>query len=800
MHPIQRQWLLLLLSSAMIFNVIVQAEAAQSTQGLVDLLHRRLPAHVDDFKFQIRRNHTLGVTNDEYVVSQTSRGMILVEGNSLSALASGLHRYFADVLHIDIWWYIGSQLHLAPEKLPPLNSTLKGSSIVPWRYHFNTVTFSYTAAFWTWEDWELQLDWMSLHGINLSLAWVGYEKTLLSTLLTLGLTTTEILLFFSGPAFQAWNRFGNIQGSWGGSLPLSWIEDQHLLQKKIVQRMVELGITPVLPAFTGFVPIALRRVAPNANIVNGSDWADIFPIEYSNDTFLYPTDPLFTTLQHTFLGLQSEYYGNVTHIYTLDQYNENNPASGDLSYLGNVSRGTYESLQSFDSNAVWMLQGWLFYALSSFWTQDRIEAYIGGVPNNESMLILDLFSESYPQWGNTHQYYGKPWIWCQLHNYGGTLGLYGQIDNITNSSIDAFRESEKMVGMGNTMEGQGGNGLMYELLLDQAWNTNPIDTEVYFKYWVEKRYQIAGTEQQIPGEIYEAWDILRTTAYNNTNTTLSDSLPKSVLEMQPNITALHGRLGLPATIDLYNPDDLIRAWNLLYNASVQVPELWEDEGWKFDMVDVTRQVLAERFKLIYKELIKKYMEGTDISRDGEILVGILRSLDDVLSTSPHFRSDTWVDSAVRMVSSSPVSPYTETTLSSSLTSSTSPPSPHHSSPTSNLTQTQRFFAYNAINQITIWGPTGQIEDYASKSWGGLVNGYYLPRWEMFLEYIGEVGFAEYIATDILGQLKRFEEEWQWIGGLGDVRGVRGEDSDSERERDLKMLVTELIGEFGKFGV
>ncbi|QSZ32336.1 hypothetical protein DSL72_001910 [Monilinia vaccinii-corymbosi] len=762
MHSIQRKRFSSLLFAIIIINAIVQTAASQSNQGLVDLLQRRLPAHADAFEFQLRGNHTLGVTNDEYVVSQRLAGRILVEGNSLSALASG---YFTDVLHVDIWWYIGSRIHLAPEEFPCLNSTLRGLTIVPWRYHFNTVTFSYTAAFWTWEDWELQLDWMSLHGINLSLAWVGYEKTLLSTLLNIGLTTSEILPFFSGPAFQAWNRFGNIQRSWGGNLPLSWIEDQHLLQKKIVKRMVELGITPVLPAFTGFVPEALRRVAPNANIINGSGhWAEIFPIEYSNDSFLYPTDPLFTTLQHTFLNLQSEYHGNVTHIYTLDQYNENNPASGDLSYLAHVSRGTYQSLQSFDSNVIWMLQGWLFYASSSFWTQDRIEAYLGGVPNNESMLILDLFSESFPQWENTHQYYGKPWIWCQVHGYGGTLGLYGQIYNITNSSIEAFQASEKMVGMGNTMEGQAGNGLMCELLLDQVWDANPIDTEEYFRSWVEKRYHLVGTDRQIPGEIYEAWDILRGTAYNNTNLTLADSVPKSLLEMQPNITEFHGRSGQSLTMDLYDPRDLFRAWKLLFDASALAPELWEDEGWKFDMVDVTRQVLAERFKSVYVGLVEKYADGRSSEGNGEMLIGILRSLDRVLCTSPYFRLDTWVNSAVSSLSVS-----CSTDPSSSVSSTTC------SLSNFNLTRTQRFLAYNAINQITIWGPTGQIEDYASKSWAGLVGGYYLPRWEMFLGYIGEVGIAEYNATEIQGRLMVFEEEWQWKGGVvGDQHGTEAQ--------------------------
>lgn len=114
------------------------------------------------------------------------------------------------------------------------------------------------------EDWELQMDWMALHGINLPLAWVGYEHTLVEVFREIGLTDAEILSFLSGPSFQAWNRFGNIQGDWGPggpeTLPKASIEDQFELQKKIVARLVDLGMTPVLPAFPGFVPHAISLV------------------------------------------------------------------------------------------------------------------------------------------------------------------------------------------------------------------------------------------------------------------------------------------------------------------------------------------------------------------------------------------------------------------------------------------------------------------------------------------------------------------------------------------------------------
>lgn len=78
-----------MLFSVTLVSFTIQAEATQSTQGLLDLLQRRLPAHSNKFEFRVQGNHTLGVTNDKYVVSQTSAGKILVQGNSLSALGIG---------------------------------------------------------------------------------------------------------------------------------------------------------------------------------------------------------------------------------------------------------------------------------------------------------------------------------------------------------------------------------------------------------------------------------------------------------------------------------------------------------------------------------------------------------------------------------------------------------------------------------------------------------------------------------------------------------------------------------------
>ncbi|QKX62920.1 uncharacterized protein TRUGW13939_10088 [Talaromyces rugulosus] len=706
--------------------------SSPSTAGIEALVHRRLPQHVHSFEFSIANASSAG-SSDAYTVSTAHGGKVKVEGNSLSALATGLHRYLTDVAHVDLYWYIGNRLDLASDPLPHLSAPLTGSSIVPYRYHFNTVTTSYTSAFWTWEDWELQLDWMALRGINLPLAWIGVEKIFVEVFQEIGLTDDEILDFLSGPPFEAWNHLGNIQGSWNGSLPLSWVDSQFELQKKIVKRMVDLGMTPILPAFPGFVPRAISRVFPEANVVNGSTW-EKFPTQWTNDTFMDPLDPRFTQLQKSFISKQTAAYGNVTQFYTLDQFNENNPFSGDADYLRNVSRGNWDALKAADPSAIWVMQGWLFASNTEFWTNDRIEAYLGGVPVDSDMLILDLVSESQPQWQRTNSYYGKPWIWCELHGYGGNMGFYGQVMNITANPIAALHNSSSLVGFGLSMEGQEGNEVVYDLLLDQAWSETPIETDSYFRNWVTARY--AGS-QSIPDNVYLAWDTLRSTVYNNTNLT-SNAVSKSILELVPSTTGLLNRTGHHPTTINYNPDDMLRAWDLFYGAAFQEPSLWANPAYDYDLVDMSRQVLANAFNPLYQDLISAYNTTTTrstgshralkIRATGKKLINLLWALDNVLQTNPHFRLSTWTSAARASAAGQ-----------------------------ENL---EAFFEYEARNQITLWGPTGQISDYASKSWSGLVSSYYIPRWERFINYLAKTGPADYDQADFNAELLEWELGWQ----------------------------------------
>lgn len=52
-------------------------------------------------------------------------------------------------------------------------------------------------------------------------------------------------------------------------------------------------------------------------------------------------------------------------------------------------------------------------------------------------------------------------------------------------------------------------------------------------------------------------------------------------------------------------------------------------------------------------------------------------------------------------------------------------------------QEAQLYDLNARNQITLWGPDGNILDYASKEWAGLIEDYYSQRWGLFVNTLVE---------------------------------------------------------------
>ncbi len=324
--------------------------------------------------------------------------------------------------------------------------------------------------------------------------------------------------------------------------------------------------------------------------------------------------------------------------------------------------------------------------------------------------------------------------------------------NVTVNSIEALDTSDTLVGFGLTPEGLEGNEIMYNLLLDQAWSRTPIDTQKYFHDWVSTRYGASGVD--IPRGIYEAWEMLRPTVFNNTNL-VANAVPKSIFELVPSTSGLLNRTGHHPTLLNYDPALVVTAWELLYEAGTHEPTLFSNPAYQYDLVDWTRQVLGNAFIPLYEELLTAYSAANQQSRERELkrqgrkLTQLLSTLDAVLGTNENFRLSTWIKAARATVNKS---------------------DPNYST-------IADFLEYQARNQVTLWGPTGQISDYASRSWSGLVETYYLPRWQKFVDYLIATPPSAYDQKAFVAELLEWELSWgnrttggsELRGSVGDLR-------------------------------
>lgn len=256
----------------------------RQASAAMEVINRTVPDHIFRFKVIINlqlTSHTFRITKDN--VTDT----VLIEASSGVIACKGFYYYIKYHCHAHISWE-GSNVRL-PENLPSINVTMKSRS--HFIFYQNVCAYSNSYAFWKWSEWRRHIDWMAMQGVTLTIAAV--QEILWERLyIGVGLTKKEIDEHFAGPAFLAWQRMGNIRG-WGGPLTESYKINSFLLQKRIITALRDLGIVVALPAFSGHVPVAFKRIYPNATYQTIPKWKRGFPDQFSGPLFLDPGDYLF---------------------------------------------------------------------------------------------------------------------------------------------------------------------------------------------------------------------------------------------------------------------------------------------------------------------------------------------------------------------------------------------------------------------------------------------------------------------------------------------------------------------------
>ena len=688
-------WMLVLVVALTASRAFAQQQADDVDQAR-NLAERLSPRLLDKVDFV-----AIDADDDRDVFTLEGRdGKVIIGGNNAGSMAVGLNRYLNRYCKTTVSWYADVPVEL-PRVLPDVPDAERVTARVPQRFFLNYCTWGYSMPFWQWRDWERFIDWMALNGVNLPLAITGQEAVWYNVWTSLGMTDEQVRSYFTGPAYLPWHRMANIDG-WCGPLPKEWLKGQTALQQRIVERERGLNMRPVLPAFAGHVPGALRALFPNADIQSLGGWAG-FDEKYRT-FFLNSEDPLYSRIQRLFLEEQTRLFGT-DHIYGIDPFNEVDPPSFEPEYLNQVSRHIYESLTAVDPQAEWLQMAWFLYYQRDDYTPERTRAMLTGVPQGK-MTMLDYYCEYKEMWREHDGFYGQPFIWCYLGNFGGNTNVQGRVKEAGRRIEQALEEcGDNLVGIGSTLEGLDVQQFPYEYILEKAWSFAKTDEQVIN----ELADRHAGCESR---PVREAWRLLYDKVLDITPGNFAAPLPCS-----------YPQFGKEGRKIKYNPRDLLAVWDLLLEQ-----ERVTTDAMTIDLVWVGRQLLGDLF-LAEKQKFDKAFEQKDKAafyRQSDLLFELLSDLDNYNSHHPQAMLDTWLKLARKMGST---------------------------------TKLKDYYEMNARRLITTWG--GHLNDYACRNWNGLVWDYYVKQWEIYIREltVGIISGQDFDGDKIGSAIDKFQQRW-----------------------------------------
>ena len=647
-----------------------------------DLLERIDPGASKKFILQVKKG-----SSDFFELDQKG-DKVVIRGNNYVNIATGLNWYLKYYAGIHLSWN-GMTAEL-PESLPKVSTPVRKETNLSLRYDFNYCTYSYTMAFWDWERWEKEIDWMALHGINLPLAVVGQECVWKNMLEKLGYTKEEINKFIAGPAFLAWWAMNNLEG-WGGPNPDSWYTQQEALQKKILKRMREYGIEPVFPGYSGMVPHDANKKL-GLNVTEPALWNG-----FTRPAFLLPTDSRFNEIASLYYKELEKLFGKANY-YSMDPFHELEDAgSVDFDAAG---KAVLKAMKDVNPKATWVIQGW---------TENPRPEMIKNL-NNGDILILDLFSECRPMWGipsiwkREKGYEQHDWLFCMIENFGGNVGLHGRMDQLLNNFYLTKNNplAAHLKGIGLTMEGSENNPVMFELMCELPWRPEKFTKEEWLKDYLFARYGVRDEK------ITQAWSILADGIYN---------CPFGNNQQGPHESIFCGRPGLnnfqasswSKMQNYYDPTSTEAAARLM----LEIADKYKgNNNFEYDLVDIVRQSLSDRGRIVYNQTIAdfKSFDKKSFAAHSQEFLNILLAQDRLLGTRSEFRVGRWIEQA-RNLGTTP--------------------------------EEKDLYEWNARVQITTWGNRvcandGGLRDYAHKEWNGLLKDFYYKRWAAYWQTLQDV--------------------------------------------------------------
>ncbi|MFG3251676.1 alpha-N-acetylglucosaminidase [Streptomyces sp. NPDC048187] len=645
---------------------------AFSTHSARAALARLLPRHASQFALVPVGRPASG---DWFGVSGRA-GRIQVTGTSPAVLLSGVNWYLKYSAQVDVGWPGRSTAKL-PRILPAPDGPVRRQASVPHRFALNDTDDGYSGAYRDWASYEKQIDLLALHGVNEVFVQMGADAVYYATLQEFGYSAGELRSWIPGPAHQPWWLMQNMSG-FAGPVSQRLIQDRAALGRRIANRLRELGMTPVLPGYYGTVPPGFTERNPGGTVVPQGTW-----VGFERPDWLDPRTAVFSRVAASFYRHQRELFGDST-MYKMDLLHEGG-RPGNVP-VGDAARAVMNALQSARPGAVWTLIGW----------QNNPSTQIIDAVDRRRLLIVDGLSDRYDGLDRETTWHGAPYAFGTIPNFGGHTTV-GANTAVWAERFEQWRSKpgSALSGIAYLPEGTGGNPVAYELFTELAWRKGPVDHAAWFTAYARRRY--GGPDPHAA----RAWELLRTGPYSTPSGTWSES-QDGLFTARPRLTATSAASWSPGAMR-YDPSSVREALAELLQVA---PDLRTTDSYRFDLVDLARQALADRSRSLLPEIKAAYDTG-DLPRfraGAAEWKSDMTLLDRLLATDTRFLLGPWIEDA-RSWGRTPAE--------------------------------KAAAEFDARSILTTWGhrsgsDTGGLRDYANREWSGLVSDFYAVRWTKFL--------------------------------------------------------------------
>ena len=189
-----------------------------------------------------------------------------------------------------------------------------------------------------------------------------------------------------------------------------------------------------------------------------------------------------------------------------------------------------------------------------------------------------------------------------------------------------------MVGTGFTQEGLTLTYPTVDVLSEMSWRKGPIlNLDKWFEEYSIRRY---GRRNLFA---VQAWKVLYPEVFNSPNSDTSN-----VLTRLPKFNMIDDIA--------YNKTAVVKGWHLIATAAEKDPDIVKQETFRFDLVDITRQFLANHATVIYNLVTKAYEDKNlaELMEHSKSFLELLDDLEKILKTDRHFMLGPWLEAAKKI--------------------------------------------------------------------------------------------------------------------------------------------------------